>query len=264
VKWFGDYEKLTSDPVGAVFRREKELARLERLASDLPVSELRKELEAWRAGEQERIRKDKEEFRFRFGTELAKGLAEAGLEAKGQLPSVRVGMFTLKADLSAGAVALFWGPEVEKLKTGVDPEPGGLVKTVATWTRDLKERAMDTRLLRKRLQTAYRRCCLLKGLEPGTRVGLLDVLGEVVLELQPDSFRADPVKKRFVEYPRVRFSYDLYRLKASGLTGGERRMRLHVSTFDATTRRKKSLWVPDNEEGEGTWYSYLSIEEGEG
>jgi hypothetical protein len=91
-------------------------------------------------------------------------------------------------------------------------------------------------------------------------VFLLDLLSELVLLMQPESFRLNPAQEKFVEYPRVRFSYDLFRLKQAGaFTVGDVQLKLHVANFDATTEKAKALWVPDSEEGDGTHYSYISF-----
>ncbi len=262
-KRFAAYERLLADPQDNVFARRKELAGLEGLVSAFPDSELRKELDAWLTEERDRVAGDEDEFRFRFGTTLASALKEVGLEARGQMPLLRVGMFTLKTDLSSGTATVFWGPEADRLKTGLRLVPGVLAKTLRTWTDDLRERSVEPSDLRSLLAKACARVCRLNGLEPGSRIPLMDALGELVMMMQPKSFRADPSKSRFVEYPRVRFSFDLYRLKTSGEAAQARdRLRLHVATFDATTRKTKALWVPDNETGEGTYYSYVSFPKG--
>ncbi len=254
------YQALLSDPVNRAFARGKELARIKSRIEEFPDSELRKELADWHERESGLVRQAKDDFRFRFGSELASTLKETGLGVKGQLPVLRVGMFSLRIDFESGSAALFWGPEVERLKTGVGLAPGELVATLVRWTEDIRKRATEPELLRSRLHEAYERLRSWKGLEPGTRIPLVDVLGEMVLLMQPASFRANPARDKFVEYPRVRFSYDLYRLKASReATEAKDRLRLHVANFDATTRKTRALWVPDNEDGDGTHYSYVSF-----
>ncbi len=257
------YQGLLSDPVGNAFRRDKALAEINGLIQAFPDSELRKMLEEWCSKERTAVTEHKEEFRFQFGARLAEGLNQAGLKVKGQLPILRVGMFSLRVDFAAGKATVFWGPEVERLKSGVRLVPDELVNTLVKWTDDLHKRAVEPAKLRRQLSEAYHRLCMLNGLTPGTRISLVDVLAELVLLIQPKSFRANPARAKFVEYPRIRFSYDLHRLKASGeLTNGEEQLRLYVATFDATTQKTRALWVPDNEEGEGTHYSYISFNRG--
>ena len=254
------YHPLLVDPVNNAYAREKALAGISGLAARFPDSELRTALGDWAAKEQAAIEKDKEEFRFGFGTQLAQALEQAGLRARGQLPVLRAGMFSVRVDFAAGKAAVFWGPEVERLRGTARLVPAELAATLARWTKDLKDKSMEPEKLARRLVEALHRVYAQSGLEPGTRVPLLEALAEVVLMMQPKGFRADPSKEKFVEYPRVRFSHDLFRLKASGeLTRTGSKLKLHVATFDATTDKTRALWVPDNEDGEGTYYSYISL-----
>ena len=50
----------------------------------------------------------------------------------------------------------------------------------------------------------------------------------------------------------------LYLLKKSNLL--EKGIRLHVATFDATVDKIHSIWILENEDGEGTHYSQISFE----
>lgn len=281
------YRTLAADPVKNAYSREKALAGLSKLVAGFPDSEVRGALGRWLESERAAVEKDKEEFRFGFGSRLAESLEKVGLRVSGQLPVLRVGMFSVRVDFGAGKAVLFWGPEVERLETISRLEPESIAGTLAEWKKSLAERASEPAKLARRLAEAYERVCGFGGLVPGTRVPLIDVLAEIVLAVQPRSFRANPSRGNFAEYPRVRFSYDLYRLKASGIghrdsgiedgewgigngeSGPGPRApdtgprvpypRLHVATFDATTDKTKALWVPDNEGGEGTHYSYVSV-----
>jgi hypothetical protein len=194
------------------------------------------------------------------------GLEGSGMSVRGQLPVLRVGLYTLRVDFDAGSATAYWGPEIEKLRSGMRLEPAELARTLWKWDESLKAKATAPERLLRSLRAAYRRNLAVHGLAEGTRVFLLDLLGELVLLLQPESFRLNPSQEKFVEYPRVRFSYDLYRLRQSGsFAVGHAHMKLHVANFDATTEKAKALWVPDNESGEGTHYSYVSFsDEGPG
>ncbi len=262
-KRIAGYEKLLADPVVNAYPRDRELRAIEKLARAFPDAGLRSELERWLAGERARVDEARDEFRFGFGAELSRLLTESGLEARGQLPVLRVGMFSLRVDFEAGKAALSWGPEVERIGGGVVLEPAALVRAVRDAAEDLAARATEPEKLVGLLRKAYERARLTGGVEPGTRLPLSAVLAELVFLMQPKRFRADPARASFVEYPRIRFSHDLYRLRAAGPaeTAGFH-LRLHVATFDATTDKTKALWVPDNERGEGTYYSYLSFEKG--
>jgi len=254
LKRLKEYERLCENPVDSAFSRSRSLAAFDASVQEFPDSELKSELGRWLVEERAQVAKDQEEFRYQFGTRFASALAEQGLKAKGQMPVLRVGMFSVRLDLAAGKASVFWGPEVELLKSGLPLRPSELAETLSRWTSDLKAKATEPEKMRKSLRDAYRRACGALGVEEGSRILLADALAELVMLLQPKGFRQDPARARFVEYPRVRFSYDLFRLRAE--PGA---MRLHVANFDATLEKSGAIWVPDNEEGEGTCYSYVSF-----
>jgi hypothetical protein len=259
-KLLGEYEKLLSQPVTNVHLRERSLAVIGRLAAALPESDLRRQVDEFAAAEREAIGAARDEFRFEFARQLVAGLEGSGMAVRGQLPVLRVGLFTLKADFGVGAATVFWGPEVEKLKSGLRLEPGELARTLRAYDDRLRQKATEPGKLVELMHAAYRRHLVLAGLSPGTRVVLLDLLSEMVMLLQPAGFKQNPAQEKFVEYPRVRFSYDLYRLRQAATyeSGGER-LKLHVANFDATTEKTRALWVPDNDDGDGTHYSYASF-----
>jgi len=254
------YRDLLADPLGNVHKRARAIAELDRAIQAFPDSEVRQRLAEWHRREAAAIEESRAEFRFEFGRQLVAGLEGSGMTVKGQLPLLRVGLFTLRADFEAGKATVFWGPEIEKLKSGLNLAPGELATTLRKWNERLKQKAVEPAKLGAKLHTAYRRLCGFAGLAEGTRVFLLDLLSELVLLMQPESFRLNPAQEKFVEYPRIRFSYDLFRLKQAGaLAVGDAQLKLHVANVDATTEKAKALWVPDNEEGDGTHYSYISF-----
>jgi hypothetical protein len=255
------YQLLVDAGVSAAYQRERELAGIRGLIAAFPDSEARRRLEEWHCAEEAAVGEQKEEFRFAFGRELSTGLEGSGLVPRGQMPSLRVGMFSVKVDFEAGAATVFWGPEVERLRSGLKLAPAELARTLRVWHESLKaQEKLDTAELLRRMRQAYRRLVTLAGLNDGARVYLIDLLGELVLLMQPQSFRMNPAREKFVEYPRVRFSYDLFRLRRDGrFDAGDARLKLHVANFDATAEKTRALWVPDNEDGDGTHYSYVSF-----
>jgi hypothetical protein len=254
------YRSLLSDPIGSVHARARAVAELSGAIQVFPDSEVRQMLAEWCRNESAAIEQSRAEFRFEFGRQLLAGLEGSGMMVKGQLPLLRVGLFTVRADFEAGSAAIFWGPEIEKLKSGLALAPAELAATLRKWNERLRQKSVEPAKLAARLHAAYRRLCGFGGLGEGTRVFLLDLLFELVLMMQPESFRLNPAQEKFVEYPRVRFSYDLFRLKqASAFAVGDEQMKLHVANFDATTEKAKALWVPDSEDGSGTHYSYISF-----
>lgn len=255
-----DYQSLLAEPVKNAFARDAALARLARAVADFPDVAVKAQLAEWLKSEQAAVDAHKDEFRYDFGRDLVAALEGSGLAVKGQLPQLRIGLFAVDADFDAGKATVYWGPRVEKLKSGLKLDPVELAQTLREWRGRLADKAVSPQKLLELLHSAYRRHVLLNNLGPGARVFLSDILAEVVLLVQPPGFRVNPVQEKFVEYPRVRFSYDLFRLKESGVfehAGAV--LKLHVANFDATTEKSRALWVPDNEAGDGTHYSYLSF-----
>ncbi len=254
------YRVLLADPVNNVHARARAIAGLTSAVEAFPDCEVRARLGEWCRNETAAIEQSRAEFRFEFGRQLVAGLEGSGMSVKGQLPVLRVGLFTVRTDFEAGSATVFWGPEIEKLRAGLKLVPAGLATTLRKWNDRLRQKSVEPVRLASRLHAAYRRYCTLGGLPEGTRVFLLDLLSELVLLMQPDSFRQNPAQEKFVEYPRVRFSYDLFRLKQAGaFTVGDAQLKLHVANFDATTEKARALWVPNSEEGDGTHYSYISF-----
>ncbi|MGB9742348.1 MAG: hypothetical protein ACP5JB_06220 [candidate division WOR-3 bacterium] len=261
VKKLVAYERLLNEPVPNAYERERLLNEVERIGAGFAGNELRQQLLDWVQAERSRVEEAKAEFRFEFGKKLLLGLEGSGLEVGGQLPLVRAGFFFIRADFVSGRATVYWGPEIEQLKTGVKLEPLALAKLVRAYYESLiRDGIKEPQEFLSRLFEGYRRVCHARDLTAGERILLIDLLAELVLMMQPERFRVNPVKENFVDYPRVRFSYDLYLLRRSGVrvVGGQE-LRLTVANFDATTRKTKALWVPDNEAGEGTYYSYISF-----
>lgn len=261
VKRLDHYQGLLKEPVANAYERARVLAEIEKLVAGFPEGELREKLSGWLESERAQIEEAKSEFRFEFGKRLIAGLEGSGLTVRGQLPLLRVGLFTIRADFECGRAAIFWGPEIEQLKTGVPLEPLGLARLVRTYQESLVSRGIkEPAIYLERLWHAYQLICRVQGVAEGERVLLSDLLAGLVLSSQSESFRIDPVRDNFVEYPRIRFSYDLYLLKRSGVRAvAGHELRLTVANFDATAKKSRALWVPDSEEGDGTYYSYIAF-----
>ncbi len=257
------YRPLLSDPVNNASVRAKAVEEIAQLVRTLPESEAKTKVLEWLSVESEAVEKSQEEFRFEFGRRLVAGLEGSGFAIRGQLPTLRIGCFTLRTDFDAGTATIFWGPEVEKLKSGLRLVPAELARTLRAYHEALKDKSVEPVKLAGLMHLAYQRIVTFNNLRLGARVFLLDLLAEITMLIQPAAFRLNPVQEKFVEYPRVRFSFDLYRLRQAGLFQvGDDRMKLHVANFDATTEKARALWVPDNEDGEGTHYSYVSFSKG--
>lgn len=240
---------------------EKNLAVIKGLLTDFPDAAVKDSVLSWYTEEASAINKAKEEFRFNFGTTL-KGLLEAeGISLRGQLPILRAGFFTLNLIFDLGSAVLSWGPEIETIKSRIPLIPEAINQAIKNFMGQLQKKEFDPLAFLKKLHQAYKRYTTFNNLTYGTKVFLVDLLPELAFLSQSEGFRLDPAKKRFREYSRIQFGFDLYRLKKSEVhTIENHKFKLSIATFDATTEKKRSLWVPDNEQGEGTYYSYIAFE----
>lgn len=254
------YDALRDQGIASSYQRERELDGIRGLVSALPPGTLSQELLSWVESELEAARADQLEFRRRFGSEFSREVAAAGMRVLGQLPLLRVGWYAVEVEFGLGRAALFWGPQAERLESSLPLSAGGLAGEIRRRRESGLAQAARPEELMPRLRQAYRRHCLSSGAPIGGRVFLIDLLAELCFLNQTKQFRTDPIRPKFTEYPRPRFSLELHLLRtdSSGLAARSG-VRLHVANFDATTERARALWVPDNEDGDGTYFSYISF-----
>jgi hypothetical protein len=255
------YQKIKEQPVADIRLFEKSINDIKKLLTNFPDGEIKTNLLKWTEAENGFIKKTKEEFRFQFGNQLKELLAKGGLVLKGQLPVLRAGLYTLKLDFEIGFAALYWGPEIQTIKAKLPLSVEVIYQALHNFNEQIKKRAAAPKDFLKNMQHAYHRYTALNNIPYGNKVLLIDLLSELVLISQSASFRADPSKDKFHEYSRIQFGYDLFNLKKNDhYETDKHKLRLSVATFDATTDKAKSIWVPDNEQGDGTYYSYIAFE----
>ncbi len=221
----------------------------------LGETKLFQELKNLYAQEQEKIDNSKQEFRFNIGNQL-KDLLSGFCELKGQLPVLRVKFYTIKFDFNNGEATIWWGPEKELIKK-LNLEPVVIVETLKSFDQNLTVKWNQYLDFLNIAKQAYDRYLRLNNLIFGEKVNLFDLLTEVVILTQGKSFKTDPTKSHFTEYSRIQFSYDLYRLKTDNTLMAN--IQLSVATFAITEHKEKSLWVPDNDAGDGTYYQSIAF-----
>ena len=77
--------------------------------------------------------------------------------------------------------------------------------------------------------------------------------------MQNDKFRSDPQKNNYKTYSRADFSFDLYRLKKPNENILRDHVQLSVAIRAYTTRRDQFLWIPGDNQGNGSAYSHIKV-----
>ena len=258
VKSLQAYEKISTQAVENAYVLERKITEIEKTIALISANAVPHELNAWIQSEKAMISKLKDDFRFQLGQQLKSMFEKDGLKIRGQYPLLRIGLFTLKLNFEFGEAILFYGPEVEKLRSRIPLQPQAIGDVVRQYARDMRGERFDEKKVSGELYAAYERCLKLLAKPIGEKVRITEVLKEYVFLTQPKQFNVDPSKGHYREYSRLKLSYMLYRLKLADIDAHG--MRLYVATFDSTVDKLRSFWIPDNEEGEGTHYEYISFE----
>ncbi|MGQ9817230.1 MAG: hypothetical protein ACUVQ3_04685 [bacterium] len=256
-KLLNDYAKLKERPTDNAYVMERRLVEVSKIATTLADFDLKNLLVNWLNQEKKEIERLKEEFRFTFGEQLRTLFQQDNKEIKGQYPILRVGFYTLVLNFEFGEATLYFGPQIEKLRSKIPLESATVYQTIKKFDEDLKKITFDPKELYLDLENAYKRRLAILNKPYGEKVLLVDVLDEYVILKQPRQFFIDPKKENYREFSRVELAYLLYLFKKSEFS--QSALHLYVATFDATTDKRESIWIPDDEEGEGTYYGYMAI-----
>lgn len=258
IKLVGKYEKLTENPIDNVYVLEKTLAEISKVAESLPDFDLKESLRTWVQTKKDELERTREDFRFRFGQQLKQLLESDGKQMSGQYPLLRIGLYTLSLNFEFGEATLYFGPEIEKLRSKIPLEPRTVAEIIKKTDDALKAIKSTPEDIFKDLSEAYEHSLRLTNKSFGEKLLITEVLHQFVVLKQTKQFFIDPQRKNFREFSRVMLSYMLYLLKKAHFS--ERGMKLYIATFDATVDKRNAIWIPENETGEGTYYSHISFE----
>lgn len=214
---------------------------------------LKEELEQYR----NRIAKSLTERSRHFTTDLEKILKDYGIKVKGNIPKLMAGIYEIKMDEEDLAVTIYYGQEYEKIaKTDMDAEV--VAKKIISVNKSLFDTdKFEEKSFLENLLKAYKRYISLRNIQFGERVPLKDFLGEFAMTMQKNSFYTNPVKKNYKEYSRLQFSADLSKIKTRIIDNNK--FILVTATRAYTSKSSNFIWVPQNEKGEGNWYSHLQF-----
>ncbi|MEO0135970.1 MAG: hypothetical protein ABIL40_05690 [candidate division WOR-3 bacterium] len=258
-KLIENYAQLKENSEVNAYLMEKGLREIQEIAVTLPDFTLKNQLGGWINEEKEKIEKAKEEFRFQLGEKIKRLFQNEGMVVHGQFPKLRVGFYTILLDFEFGEAKIFFGPEIERIKSKVPLEPETIYRTIKKFDGVLKKTKFEPNEFYQDLRRAYDNCLRLAKKAPGERIYLMEVLNQYVLLKQPAQFFVDPRKENFREFSRITLAYLLYLFKKSEPVRED--VHLYIANLDATTDKKRAIWIPDNEKGEGTYYSYIAFSE---
>lgn len=194
-----------------------------------------------------------------FGQKLERTLQGMGFELKGQYSELKTLFYTLKVSFDNNTIVIWYGPMQEELYSIKKLDADIIAQRIKDLHIKITQRGFDDKTFLSDLYNAYKVAVHRKEEKIGDSIPIIDVLLQYAITIQNEKFRKDPIKKNYTEYGRVFFSYDLYRLK-------ERKIDKHELNLITATRaytRKKSdfLWIPSNENGDGTCFSHIKFRE---
>ena len=235
---------------------KKHLAKLrETLVRLAPGADPYGPLRSWTAHYGQEIQRSEAQLKNRFGVELAQELQKIGLPLSGQYPELRSGFFTIEIDFEKHRATLWYGPGQERL--GFCPlSTADVADRISTARQQLGSQLSEDEFLSK-LHRAYARAA-----DDGKPVPIVKVMSELAYLLQSQAFLQDPRKENYRGYSRADFSFDLFRMHRQQQRNlFDLALHLTVATRTHTRRRQDFLWIPDDESGKGTTYSYLQFRE---
>lgn len=215
-----------------------------------------KELGAWLEDYQSALNAAENDRRNKFALELEQELRYHGLSLSGHYPDLKSGLFTIEVNFERNKAVIWYGPKQEELQE-CPISPKRVASSILKIRQEFDSKTTEDKVI-ELISEAYHRT---KN-QNSQDVPIIQILIQVVLLQQTKKFLEDPKHKYFKEYTRANFSYDLYRIRKAQLSE-MKGVKIYLTTATRATTRQRSefLWVPDDENGNGTAYSFLRVEE---
>lgn len=196
-------------------------------------------------------------LRMTFTRELREAASTAGFETSvltSDPPEFRVGPFTVVCEFAKRSASLRYARlELEKVAS----RPAAIVDAARKHLALLDTRDFAPERFFDQLLQAYQVRLQRIGQPFGTRVDVVDLLGEIAFAMQSPAFFEDPVREKFVPYRRIQMAFDLARLRRSGrLSHRGLRLALGAAT-GASTRQKANVLYLEDDGGNGQYYLSL-------
>lgn len=194
---------------------------------------------------------------LRLGKQLREAAEAAGVACQplgGEPPTFSLAPFTVEFDFKKGEAVLSYA----RMEAGRVPLDASRILAERARLAASLETEFDAAEYLKMLINAYRRQLISAGLSWGERVDLVDVLPELAFLQQSERFRKDPNKEAFKPYGKLRFAYDLARLRRSRqLELGGARLQLGTATLGSTRNKDRVMFL--EEAGQGQFYLSVSF-----
>jgi hypothetical protein len=228
----------------------KLLAAISRCEDETIVEPFRQWVESY----QQSLKNCEEQLKKVLGSELEEELKKIGLPLSGQYPELKASFFLIELIWEKGTAILWYGYKQERLEQ-CDLSVKTIVESLIKIKTQLGSSLSPGEYL-NRLQKAYHRAAGAVDVP----VPICDILCEMSFLLQNQQFRCDPIKKNYKSYGRADFSFDLFRLRRSEEPLLQK-LHMTVATRTHSRTRRDFIWIPDDDNGQGTIYSHLQFKE---
>ncbi|NVM22570.1 MAG: hypothetical protein HWN68_12425 [Desulfobacterales bacterium] len=251
-----NYSKIETKSLESLQKLNFTLLKIERRASSLEEGSLKDSLMIWIEEEQKELEEINTKLKSRFLIDLDKSLREKGLNLKGRMHNLKCGFYTIDIDLINNRCKLYYGPKEEFiviLKLDIET----ITQFIVHHRKQLDASFSYPAIFLSQLNKAYKAVTNRLEDQHGKKAPIIDVMVELSILKQSRKFRTDPLRENFQDYGRVQFSYDLYRIIQ--IPTKTFTLRLSTATRSQARNRGEYLWVPKNERGDGTIYSYIEL-----
>jgi hypothetical protein len=198
---------------------------------------------------------------LRFGRALREAAEAAGVgfqQLGATPPTLRLEPLTVELDFKKGLAEISYA-RLELATVPLDCEQ--ILRERARLLASLESSDFDAADYLAKVYEAYRRSLSNQALKWGERVDLVEILPELAFLQQSERFRKDPVREAFKPYGKVRFAYDLARLRrARHLEHQGARLTLGTATLGSTRQKDRVLFL--EEAGQGQYYLSIAFQGG--
>lgn len=257
-KLLSEISRLDKNQVENLTKLKARLDKLEETMKNIERESYVQNLKEWIKHYKSILEDTTNRIKRQIGVELENQLKNLGLALSGHYPELRAGLFTIELDFDKWRAVIWYGPKQERLSECL-LSTSAIVKQIERVKKELGSGLKEEELLKK-LSDAYNRVA---GVEKkGEYVPIIKVLTELAYLVQNPRFHQDPRRENYKSYSRADFSYDLFRIRRYQVEAFfPIKVQLKVATREYTRQRTDFLWVPDDENGRGTTYSHLLVEE---